>query len=803
MAVFGSLFFKRTLKQFLECDDLESAQGTALVEKLRESSAESLQQLLETIPQTDGAHRAMLTDICLEQVGGSNEDLIFKGLDNDATDIRNSAAMLLSRSSRINPAKLLKKLHEANAPKAEIIGILEFQAEHIKPEQIIMNALRLERGDAEQLLKLVFMSKQPIDLKLLHFESAAIGSPSLKIILLRYLGSVEQPRAAEMIAGFLGDSNKTVIIEALKSLKALKVDFDVSLILPHIGAMSDVARQMAIEIIEAHVDAGMAAKLAPLTCGKSDELRETFVRLFVEHASTEGLEQFLKLLDLQDWWGKEQALKSLHKLGNDGLFSAAQGLTDHANEFIREQAQRLAARASDPADIKQLFANALHENWQVRDNAIEAIGKSGRRESIGALKKVIDERPESATAVLKAVAQLGQSKGLEIAFACLRMPEALVEREALETIGKLTTERHAKTVRDKLMQLVPTLQATVRDTAGEVVARLTREHGLPPINVDEESYFDTRLIKFDDTGTFGKGITQTMTGAATGSMRQQYQNIEDFKKGDLWLGRYRIDREIGRGAMGRVMLATDEMVGENLILKFMHPELTAEEASRERFLREVRLSRKVSHPNVIRVHDMLSEEGLSAISMEFFESRGIDEYLKEKGYFKADEGLKVVLQVAKGMAAAHDQEVIHRDLKPSNILMNEKGLVKIVDFGIASASSKADSDLTQQGSIIGTPAYISPERARGLEADHRSDIYALGVIAYCLFVGKLPYIGEPMSLLFQHIEGKAKPVHEVRDTVNPRISLLVQKMMAVGVGDRLQTMDEVAEAIREVQKKLS
>jgi len=803
MAVFGSLFFKRTLKQFLECDDLESAQGTALVEKLRESSAESLQQLLETIPQTDGAHRAMLTDICLEQVGGSNEDLIFKGLDNDATDIRNSAAMLLSRSSRINPAKLLKKLHEANAPKAEIIGILEFQAEHIKPEQIIMNALRLERGDAEQLLKLVFMSKQPIDLKLLHFEPAAIGSPSLKIILLRYLGSVEQPRAAEMIAGFLGDSNKTVIIEALKSLKALKVDFDVSLILPHIGAMSDVARQMAIEIIEAHVDAGMAAKLAPLTCGKSDELRETFVRLFVEHASTEGLEQFLKLLDLQDWWGKEQALKSLHKLGNDGLFSAAQGLTDHANEFIREQAQRLAARASDPADIKQLFANALHENWQVRDNAIEAIGKSGRRESIGALKKVIDERPESATAVLKAVAQLGQSKGLEIAFACLRMPEALVEREALETIGKLTTERHAKTVRDKLMQLVPTLQATVRDTAGEVVARLTREHGLPPINVDEESYFDTRLIKFDDTGTFGKGITQTMTGAATGSMRQQYQNIEDFKKGDLWLGRYRIDREIGRGAMGRVMLATDEMVGENLILKFMHPELTAEEASRERFLREVRLSRKVSHPNVIRVHDMLSEEGLSAISMEFFESRGIDEYLKEKGYFKADEGLKVVLQVAKGMAAAHDQEVIHRDLKPSNILMNEKGLVKIVDFGIASASSKADSDLTQQGSIIGTPAYISPERARGLEADHRSDIYALGVIAYCLFVGKLPYIGEPMSLLFQHIEGKAKPVHEVRDTVNPRISLLVQKMMAVGVGDRLQTMDEVAEAIREVQKKLS
>jgi serine/threonine-protein kinase len=200
---------------------------------------------------------------------------------------------------------------------------------------------------------------------------------------------------------------------------------------------------------------------------------------------------------------------------------------------------------------------------------------------------------------------------------------------------------------------------------------------------------------------------------------------------------------------------------------------------------------------------MLSSDGLSAISMEYFLSRGIDEFLKEKEYFEATEGLKILYQVASGMAAAHDQEVIHRDLKPSNILMDDKGLVKIVDFGIASASTQSDSTLTKAGSIIGTPAYLSPERARGLEADNRADIYALGIIAYCMFCGKLPYVGEPMSLLFQHIEGKAKPMHEVRETVNPRISLLVQKMMAVDLEDRLQTMQESAEAIREVQKKLA
>lgn len=188
--------------------------------------------------------------------------------------------------------------------------------------------------------------------------------------------------------------------------------------------------------------------------------------------------------------------------------------------------------------------------------------------------------------------------------------------------------------------------------------------------------------------------------------------------------------------------------------------------------------------------------------MEYFDSKGIDEYLKEKKFFEPEEGLEILLQVANGMAAAHNQEVIHRDLKPSNILMNDEGLVKIVDFGIASASSNTDSTLTKTGSIIGTPAYLSPERAKGQDADHRSDIYALGIIAYGMFTGQLPYTGEPMSLLFQHLEGKAIPIHELKEDLDPGIGKLVQKLMAVELEDRLQTMEDVAEAIKEVQQQI-
>jgi serine/threonine-protein kinase len=802
MAVLGSILYKRTLKQFLDCDDLESPKGIKLIEKLRQSSKDSLEHLIQVIPETSGLHQAMLIEICLENVESGSEELFLNSLDNDHTNIRVTAASILAKTDQVNPSKLFKKLHESDVSKTEIIEVLAGQRDKLKPEQIIVNALKLEKSHAEQLLKLAEQSQVPLDLDLLRIEPDAIGSPSIKIMLLRYFSRVEQPAVAQLIARFLTDDNRTVVIEALKALKNLPVRFDASVLLPFVETMSQVEGEMALEILQLQADEELVPKLAPWTCGKSDEVREIFIKLFVKYVTPAGLEKFLNLLSQQEWWGKEQALKCLQRFGNDKLYAAAEGLTEHDNEFIREQAQKFSAQSSDPSDLKKLWDNAMHENWQVREGAIELIGLSNKRESIGILKKVVETYAESAPAVLRAIGELGFSKGLEIAFACLRMPEALVQREALETIGKLATRRHGRTVRDKLMQKVPKLQATVRDTAGEVVNRLTQEYDLPALKVDQEAYFDTRLLKFE-TQNVDTEKTEHVSVAELAAAQPQFHNIDDLKKGDLWLDRFRIDKEIGRGAMGRVMLAKDEMVGETLILKFMHPELTAEDSSLERFLREVKYSRKISHPNVIRIHDMLSKDNLSAISMEYFESRGIDECLREKKHFEVDEGLDILLQVAKGMAAAHDQDVIHRDLKPSNILINDEGLVKVVDFGIASATSNSDSTLTRTGSIIGTPAYLSPERAKGLDADHRSDIYALGIIAYAMFTGQLPYTGEPMSLLFQHLEGKAVPALEIRKEVGEHVSRLVQEMMAVELEDRLQTMEDVAQAICEVQQKES
>ncbi len=802
MAVLGSILFNRTLKQFLNCKDLESDKGIGLTKKISLSAKDSLDKILATIPKVGKPHSDVLKKICLQHAEGINQEMLLNSLENDATVIRSTAADILSRSTGISPGKLFKRLHETDVSKTEIIDILDFQKQFLKPEQIISNALKLDKTYAERLLVMAEASEHAVDLESLSIDPATIESPSIKIMLLRYFAKLEQPEASCVIGKFLTDKNKTVVIEALKALKAMTVSFDASVVLPFIETMGEVELEMAMDIVFQQADSELVPNLAAWTTGKSDDLREIFIKLVVRHATAESLEKFLQRLEQQEWWGKDQAVKCLLRLADIKLAKVAKSLTDHQNEFVRGTAQQLAAQQSDIDDLDSVADSAMHENWQIREKAIVALGNSGKRESLGIFKKVLQQWPESAVSVLQALARLGFGKGLEMAFACLKMSEAAIQRQALITIASLTTKQHAENVRENVIRMVPKLQVTVRDTAEQVVTQLTRDFGLQELDINKEDFFETSLVKIDETQNQPVGDTQPLTQPQMPTQVISFQNIEELKDGDMWMDRYRINKEIGRGAMGRVMLAEDEMVGEQLILKFMHPELTADGASRERFLREVKYSRKVSHANVIRIHDLLFKDNLCAISMEYFLSRGIDEILKEKKSFDAKEGLDILFQVAEGMAAAHKQEVIHRDLKPSNILMDDSGLVKVVDFGIATASSYSDATLTKTGSIIGTPAYLSPERAKGQEADYRCDIYALGIIAYCMFVGHLPYKGEPIAILFQHLEGNAIPAHEAKPSIPAKLSLLIQKMMAVEAENRVQTMNDVCLAIDETRKKL-
>ncbi len=787
MAKLGNILFGRTLNQFLECDDLASKKGLSLVEKLKESVRDNLDKVLTTITQVEDPHREALKNICRESIEGFSEDYFLDVLSHDQTSFRVAASDILSHTAAVDTAKLLQRLHEPGASPYEVIEVLESQKQHLKPEDVINHSIKLEADYAIRLLKLLEGNEQPVDLSKLSFQLNKIESPEFKINLLNYFGSVNQPKIPLIVARFLDDTNKVVVLEGLKTLDRLKIDFDVSVLLPYTESMTGPELEYVLKIIAKQADADLVPHLSAYLTSKSVELNEFFARIVVVNADAGSFEKFLKRLMIEDDWTQQQAIACVQKFSDENLSEVARELTGHDQEFIRNTAQALVMNLIGDEDLGKIEEFALSDNWQVRERAVQSLAKSSNRRAIPILKKMVDAWPDDFPLALRAVKQLGFGKGLEIAFEGLKNPQANVQRASLEAIEAVTTEKHAANVRDNILWSLPVLTTEMREFAKMLMSQITRDFELPDIQIDENSNTST-------------GVVDLPLFDATGSLRpvENISLLDALRPGEVWMDRYQIKEEIGRGAMGRVMLVEDDMVDESLILKFMLPELTLDQDSTERFKREVKYARKISHRNVIRVHDILLKDGVCAISMEYFLSRGLEAVLKEVKCFETLDGLKILYQIASGMAAAHEEAVIHRDLKPSNILIDDKWQVKIVDFGIASAGTASDATLTQTGSIIGSPAYLAPERAEGLDADERSDIYSLGVIAYYMFSGKLPYIGKPMEVLAMHRDGNAPPIVKIKEGAAPEVSRLIVKMMAVDPTARPQTMGVVRDEVKEL-----
>jgi serine/threonine-protein kinase len=260
--------------------------------------------------------------------------------------------------------------------------------------------------------------------------------------------------------------------------------------------------------------------------------------------------------------------------------------------------------------------------------------------------------------------------------------------------------------------------------------------------------------------------------------------------------RYRVVREIGQGGFGTVVLVEDIMVGEQLILKFLNPHMASDTRMIKRFIRELRYARRVTHENVIRIHDFLHVEKAYAISMEYFPSHSLSAEMPRHTPMDLQRALYILCYICRGMHAAHQVKIIHRDLKPPNVLISDARVVKIVDFGLAAAVSDTATRLTRTGALLGTPLYMAPEQVQNRNIDVRTDIYSLGIMMYEMFTGRPPYCGNnPMTILYQHLEGKATPPRELNAALTPELEAIVLKAMAVDPAQRFQSMEAVYKSL--------
>lgn len=260
-------------------------------------------------------------------------------------------------------------------------------------------------------------------------------------------------------------------------------------------------------------------------------------------------------------------------------------------------------------------------------------------------------------------------------------------------------------------------------------------------------------------------------------------------------GQFAIERELGRGGMGVVVLARDLMLDRLVALKLLPSGLGAQPEVRERFLREARTAAQLSHPNIVPVHRADEVGGVAFFAMAYVDGESLADRLRDRGPLPPAEAVRVLREVAWALAYAHARGVVHRDVKPENVLLERgTGRALVTDFGIARRAEA--SRLTQDGHVLGTVHYMSPEQVNDLELDGRSDLYALGVVAYEVLSGRLPFDGlAPAAVLVAHATREPPPLREVAPAVPAALAAVVDRCMAKRPADRYATGEALAEAL--------
>jgi serine/threonine protein kinase len=278
------------------------------------------------------------------------------------------------------------------------------------------------------------------------------------------------------------------------------------------------------------------------------------------------------------------------------------------------------------------------------------------------------------------------------------------------------------------------------------------------------------------------------------------------------VGHYHIAAKLGAGGMGEVFLADDTRLERKAAIKFLPAEMAADPERRKRFLTEAKAASALNHPHVCTVYDVgETEDGLPFIAMEFVEGQPLD-LLVQQGPLEFSRVVEIAAQVADALDAAHASRIVHRDMKPANIILNERGQVKVLDFGLAKRLPQEPTDalgmtaameLTQSGQVLGTPSYMSPEQALGKDLDHRTDIFSMGVVLYALMTGQRPFTGANFAeILDKIVHEQPTAIARLRYDVPPELERITLKCLQKSPDRRYQTARELMVDLRNLAREL-
>ncbi len=805
-----------------------SAETKEAIARLKNIGTAAIPKLIDALAETEP--HSPIENLLSLMLSNSTLPTYINGLADDDKRVISSIMRILGTSDTYDANRLFDLFNDPNIPKNVLVQILIAQKKRLSAKTLIGILGQVDKSIHQLIFRVLNeIADETIVPDLIRYSNSK--DAAIRSYVAITLGKFSQPEVRDTLLKIISDPNKKVRQHALESIGKMQIPVNSKPICNLLKDPDLTVQSKAIDTLIQLNDGNIVKYLIDILQDDSEYVRRAAVEVLNEVGNVNAIKDLLNALRDKDWWIKVRAADALGSIGGPKVVEAVLHLIKDEDEFLRRTAVEILNSVNDDRAFQHLVEALEDEDWWVRERAADALASLNDKRAVEPLLKLLNHKTESTQVAIKALTQLKDTRAIKPLINKLQQCDDSVKHDILHALAELTDKSHAEDVEDaitKVMQnpnhavqsaaasAMQTMQANMGATSSynnneqqpsSLNGHSQNNHSIPNSdNIDLANINQTGIISNLEPSIPSAPSTPSMPSTpsieSNSSPMRSIIDPNELLPGQILDNRYRIIRKIGKGAFGVVVLVEDQMVNENIVLKFLNPQMASDETVIQRFIHELRYARKITHENVIRLYDFITFGKSYAISMEYFDSHSFSFELKSTKTLDKKHGIKIFIDICSAVNAAHNVDVVHRDIKPANILVDDSKFVKVVDFGLAAAASSADSRITKSGILVGTPTYMAPEQVRGRTIDFRTDIYSLGILMYEAFTGKPPYKGEDhMATLFLHVEGKPIPAIEKDTGMTQQLNDIIMKAMHVDTLKRYQTMNELKQDLQSVDIK--
>ena len=792
MKFLTSLRSERILAELKATQDPASPPFRKAVARLIGLGRDAIPIVIDALPTADKRETMAFVEVLGALADPRTLPTLLLGLSEPNPRTVAAISWALSGARGFPPNLLLEALKNPEFTCPALMDVIAAHKARLPLRDLLAAAYSPETGDKAGLFKIIgeVADEASVPDLLSRLEGKDV---TVRVNLVQILSRFNTPEVQEALLAQLKDPNKLVRQAVLAALLRMPNLVNVAPVAPLLGDPDMEVSNRAVEILIRAKNPEAVRYLVPLLQDESEYARRAAVEVLNEVGDPSSIKYLLDAIKDSDWWVRSRAADALGKIGGPRVVDAVLELVKDKDNDIRRTAIEILNLTKDERAVDHLLQATQDSDWWVCERAVDALADIGSLRAVPRLIEMLRGNAHTIPATIRALAKLGDSRAIEGLLTQLTRTETEIRVEALHALAKLSDDRTAETVRARIRAVGEiatdqTVSMAASRALQDLDARFSATQAFANRKTEAIIAAPARTMLIDNADV--RALVQQNEAAA------QRLDISTLTPGDILDGRYKYIEKIGKGAFGTVLLMEDTVVDERLILKFLNPAVSQDEEMMKRFVHELRYSRKITHRNVIRIYDFLFIRGNYAISMEYFPSHTLGQEIVNEQPMPIAKAVQYGIDIATGMTVAHQVGIVHRDLKPANVLINDDGLLKVVDFGVAAAQKEGDAQLTKTGYVIGSPKYMAPEQILGKPVDPRADIYSTGVILYEMLTGVPPYSrGDHMAVMYQHVQGKARPPIEINPRLPQQLSDLVAKAMAVDKMKRYQSMDELRSAL--------